>query len=52
LQKYEEWLKTQPELIERMRKELKGKVLGCWCVPNACHGDIILKYINMKEEDK
>lgn len=21
--------------------ELKGKVLGCWCKPKACHGDIL-----------
>jgi hypothetical protein len=22
--------------------ELKGNVLGCWCCPNKCHGDVIL----------
>lgn len=21
--------------------ELKGKVLGCWCAPLACHGDVL-----------
>lgn len=21
--------------------ELKGKVLGCWCKPLACHGDVL-----------
>lgn len=21
--------------------ELKGKILGCWCSPLACHGDIL-----------
>jgi len=21
--------------------ELKGKILGCWCAPKACHGDIL-----------
>lgn len=26
--------------------ELKGKVLGCWCKPHACHGDIIAEYLN------
>jgi len=20
---------------------LRGKVLGCWCVPKACHGDVL-----------
>lgn len=26
--------------------ELKGKVLGCWCKPSACHGDILVELIN------
>ncbi len=25
---------------------LKGKVLGCFCKPLACHGDIIAAYLN------
>ncbi len=24
-------------------KDLKGKTLGCWCAPLACHGDILVK---------
>lgn len=24
---------------------LKGKKLGCWCVPLACHGQIIAEYL-------
>ena len=23
--------------------ELNGKTLGCWCSPQACHGDVLLK---------
>lgn len=23
--------------------ELEGKELGCWCKPNKCHGDILIK---------
>lgn len=26
--------------------ELKNKRLGCFCKPNACHGDIISEYLN------
>ncbi len=26
--------------------ELKGKVLGCWCKPLACHGDILAELAN------
>lgn len=24
-------------------RELEGKVLGCWCHPESCHGDILIK---------
>lgn len=26
--------------------ELEGKNLGCWCKPEACHGDILVKLID------
>ena len=25
--------------------QLRGKVLGCWCKPEACHGDVLLELI-------
>jgi hypothetical protein len=28
--------------------ELRGKTLGCWCAPQACHGDILLALANQK----
>jgi len=28
---------------------LSGKRIGCWCKPQACHGDIIAEYLNMEE---
>ena len=37
---YQEYLLKSP-LIARLG-ELKGKILGCWCTPKACHGDIII----------
>jgi hypothetical protein len=27
-------------------KELKDKKLGCFCVPNKCHGHIIVEYLD------
>lgn len=39
---YEEWIQNQPELLEEIH-ELKNKILGCWCKPKACHGDILAK---------
>ena len=38
--KYINWLEQQPDLLSEI-SELKGKVLGCWCHPKACHGDIL-----------
>lgn len=40
ISKYREWILTQPALIASLG-ELKGKVLGCWCKPLACHGDVL-----------
>lgn len=45
--KYEEWIKSQPQLLVKI-SQLKGKVLACWCKtkknPHAlCHGDILAK---------
>ena len=43
--KYRAWLLANPELLEKL-PELKGKVLGCWCAPEACHGDILSELAN------
>jgi len=44
IQKYENWIRSQPHLLAKL-KELKGKTLGCWCRPYKCHGDILVKLI-------
>lgn len=44
--KYREWLLAQPALVEKAKQELRGKVLGCWCKPAACHGDVLLEVAN------
>lgn len=36
------------ELIEDAKRELRGKTLGCWCAPKACHGDVLLRIANGK----
>jgi len=40
--KYEAWIQTQPDLLGRL-PELKGKILGCWCAPKACHCDVLAR---------
>lgn len=46
IEKYREWLLNQPELIERAKRELKGKVLGCWDKPLPCHGDVLAEVVD------
>ncbi len=48
--KYKDWLLSQPELVNRAKLELRGKTLGCWCKPEACHGDILAEIANSKVE--
>ena len=45
IQRYREWLMSQPELLAEV-KTLKGKVLGCYCAPAACHGDFLAELAN------
>lgn len=39
---YEEYVRNNPFLMSKV-KELKGKILGCWCAPLPCHGDVLAK---------
>ena len=32
--------------LKKKLLKLKGKNLGCWCHPEACHGDILIKLID------
>jgi hypothetical protein len=40
---YETWLLSQPALVAAAKRELRGKVLGCWCAPLPCHGHILAR---------
>ena len=37
---FRDYILQDKELLAQMH-ELKGKVLGCWCKPGPCHGDIL-----------
>jgi len=49
IDKYRDWILTQPELLEKA-KELKDKTLGCFCIPAACHGHILAAIADNFEE--
>ena len=44
IEKYRKYILARPELINRL-SELEGKVLGCWCRPARCHGDVLIELI-------
>jgi len=47
IEKYEIYIreKLQNRIWKKQLLNLEGKNLGCWCHPEPCHGDILLKLI-------
>ena len=43
IDKFEKYY-LQNEWMQTHISELKDKVLGCFCYPLACHGDVLIKY--------
>jgi hypothetical protein len=43
LEKYRKYLESNKKLLADVFV-LKGKTLGCWCKPKACHGDILAEF--------
>jgi len=44
VEKFRRYILTKPELI-RALPELRGKILGCWCSPKICHGDVLVELL-------
>lgn len=40
---YELLIRTRPDFLAKIKRELRGKRLGCGCKPKACHGDILAR---------
>jgi len=45
IEKYREWVLKQPKLMSELH-ELQDKILGCFCKPQACHGDILKELVD------
>lgn len=45
LEKFDEWIVGQADLLDDI-EELRGKILGCYCKPERCHGDTLLQIAN------
>jgi len=50
IEKYRRFLLNNPELMSSLH-EVRGKILGCWCKPLPCHGDVIAELAD-KERDQ
>lgn len=47
IEAYRDWLLNgDGRFLLKDLHELKGKRLGCFCKPLACHGDVIAEYLN------
>jgi len=44
--RFEEWIESKPGLVARVKTELRGRDLVCWCAPKACHADVLLRIAN------
>ena len=46
---YRKWItKGEGKHLLNDLHELKGKKLGCWCKPKACHGDVLAELVDKK----
>ena len=49
---FKEWItKGEGQYLLKDLGELKGKTLGCWCKPQACHGDVLLELANKTSQE-
>jgi len=44
IEKYRQYVLDNALLMSQIM-ELDGMVLGCWCRPKACHGDVLMEII-------
>jgi hypothetical protein len=48
IQRYRGWLQGQLIIDPAFLEPLRGKVLGCWCKPLPCHGDVIVELLEAR----
>lgn len=44
--RFDKWVRGQPELVARIKAELRGENLVCFCSPLPCHGDVLIRIAN------
>jgi hypothetical protein len=51
LELFEDYILKNIDLMNDLH-ELEGKTLGCWCKPEKCHGDILIKLWIQQNKDR
>lgn len=49
IEKFREWLIRRPALLRDL-DSLRGRVLGCRCVPHRCHGEVLAELADLGED--
>ncbi len=44
IEKYRQYAKSNTAILVAL-EGLRGKTLGCWCKPEACHGDVLVELL-------
>jgi len=52
IEKFEAYARTNINLLLAIKKLHNSDILGCWCAPKPCHGDIIIKLWEEENETK
>lgn len=55
IDRYAKWFDMkilQDAMFRRRVQELRGKILGCFCKPARCHGDVIVTYLNRVDAEE
>jgi hypothetical protein len=50
--KHQAYVDSTPGLKARIRKELRGRDVVCFCKPKRCHGDYLVKVANSNKKSK
>jgi polynucleotide 5'-kinase involved in rRNA processing len=51
IERYRVYLSENQDLMNSL-DELEGKILGCYCKPKSCHGDILLEFLSKRKLTK
>ena len=47
VESYREWITNgEGKHLLKDLPELKNKIIGCWCKPQSCHGDILAELVS------